>query len=254
MIDLHCHLLPGVDDGPAEMETALAMCRLAARDGTTAAFATPHVRHERWWNGDRAELEAIWRELVRAAPEGFEIYLGAEIAVRSHLLEEVAQLPEGELLALGGSRYLLLELHPRGLGPDPRELIHELVVEGFWPIIAHPERIAWLMADLPLVEHLVAEGAYLQLTAMSLTGEMGRFAETHARELLDRGLVHFLSSDAHDPRIRPPGLRRAFEQVRETWGEELARALVFDHPKAVIEDLPLQSAAESLVRPAHREP
>ena len=254
MIDLHCHLLPGVDDGPAEMEIALEMCRLAARDGTTAAFATPHVRHERWWNGDRAELEAVWRELTRAAPDGFEIYLGAEIAVRSHLLEEVAQLPGGDLLTLGGSRYLLLELHPRGLGPDPGELIHELVVDGFWPIIAHPERVGWLMADLPLVEHLVAEGAYLQLTAMSLTGEMGRFAEANAHELLNRGLVHFLSSDAHDLHIRPPGLRRAFERVRETHGEDLARALVYDHPKAVVEDRSLESVAVDLAQPVHHGP
>lgn len=246
MIDLHSHILPGVDDGADDLDEALEMCRLSFEDGVRAMVATPHLRQESFWNEDRRLLVDRFKALraaVRRTFEGeFEVYLGGEIALHASSLDEIALLPEGELLPMAGTSYLLLELDWRGLGPDPLEMIHEVVVAGFRPIIAHPERVSWLMQDRELVESMVDHGATMQLTAMSVTGELGSRVLETSEWMLDAGLVHFLASDTHDPSIRRPGLARARDVVAARWGEPLARALVEDHPRAVLEDRPLDAS------------
>ena len=241
MIDLHCHILPGVDDGAADLDEAMAMCLLAAEDGCTAMIATPHLRHERWWNDDRRRLEALWQQLQARLAGRIDLYLGGEIAVNSQSSREMELLPDSDLLPLAGSRYLLLECDIRGLGPDPGELIHELVVAGWVPILAHPERIPWLGGDLDYLEELVEHGALVQLTAMSITGAMGRMLAEVSRQMLDADLVHFVASDAHDTRIRRPGLSRAFRVVAEIQGEAVARRIFEAHPRAVLENRPWQA-------------
>ncbi|MCP4656978.1 MAG: hypothetical protein GY856_16325 [bacterium] len=243
MIDLHCHLLPGVDDGATDLEEALAMCRLAAVDGCAVVAATPHLRHEFWWNGDRAQLEDLYYELRDALPGEPEVLLGGEIAVNSQSVEEIYALPEGELLTLAGTRYLLLELDYMGLGPNPVELIRELTVSGWYPVVAHPERFPWLAGNLPLVAMLVEHGAHLQLTARSITGELGRAARRSSEELLDAGLVELVSSDAHGLEIRPPGLSSAYRHVGKRWGEAIAEKLFVTNPRAVVDNRPLRAAA-----------
>ncbi len=239
MIDLHCHILPAVDDGAADLDVALAICRLAADDGCTAMVATPHLRHELWHNGDRGHLEHLWRRLRGLASGVIDVHLGGEIAVNSESCSEMNRLPEGDLLSLAGSRYLLLEFHVRGMGPDPEELIHELVVEGWYPVIAHPERIPWLAGDPSYLETLLDLGALAQVTAMSVINRAGRYAFHSVSRMLDAGMVHFIASDAHDTRNRPPGLSRAFRHITETQGEPAARKLFITHPQAVLENRPL---------------
>lgn len=219
------------------------MCRLSAEDGCTAMVATPHLRHEQWWNADRSRLETIWRRLSEAASDHLEVLLGGEIAVNSESFHELGLLPAGDLLPLAGSRYLLLELDPRGLGPDPEDLVHELTVEGWLPILAHPERISWLARDLGYLRVLVDQGALVQLTAMSVTGDMGRLLHDVSDRMLDAGLVHFVASDCHDSRIRRPGLSKAYHHVAQTRGEELARQLFVANPTALVQDRPLASFA-----------
>ena len=198
MIDLHCHILPGVDDGAGDLDEALTMCRRSFEDGVQAMVATPHLRHESFWNDDRTLLVDRFKALrsaVRREFEGeFEVYLGGEIALHNGSLDEIARLPDGALLAMAGTSYLLLELDWRGLGPDPLEMIHEVVVAGYRPIIAHPERVSWLMQDRDLVESMVDHGATMQLTAMSVTGELGSRVLEMSDWMLESGLVHFLSS------------------------------------------------------------
>ncbi|MDA8016060.1 MAG: capsular biosynthesis protein [Thermoanaerobaculia bacterium] len=254
MIDLHSHILPGVDDGAEDLDEALEICRLAYEDGVRAMVATPHLRQESFWNDDRNLLVDRFKALraaVRRTFEGeFEIHLGGEIAVHGASLEEINQLPGGNLLTLAGTSYLLLELDWHGVGPDPHEMIHEVVVAGFRPIIAHPERVAWFVRDRELVESLVDQGAMMQLTAMSVTGELGRRTQETSEWMLDAGLVHFLASDAHDPSLRHPGLKNARQVVAERWGEPLAQALVEDHPQAVLEDRPIDARAVPIEREA----
>lgn len=242
MIDLHTHVLPGIDDGASTFEEALEMCRQAAGEGCTGLVATPHLRHSRWWNEDRERLEGLQAELARRVEEPFEVFLGGEIALHSESVDEIYDLPEGGLLTLAGSRYVLLELDWHGLGPSVLDVIHELKVKGLFPVIAHPERYRWLAADPALIETMVERGAYLQLTAMSLTGDLGAGIRRLCEDLFEAGIVHFVASDAHDGRLRPPGLERAYRQVEEAYGGEVATRIFVAHPRAVVEDRRLETA------------
>ncbi len=249
MIDLHCHILPAVDDGAVDLDAALAICRLAADDGCTAMVATPHLRHELWHNDDRGHLEGLWRRLRDLASGIIDVYLGGEIAVNSGSCSEMHRLPGGDLLPLAGSRYLLLEFHTRGIGPDPEELIHELIVEGWCPVIAHPERIPWLASDPGYMTALLELGALAQVTAMSVINPAAHYSFDACSRMLDAGMVHFVASDAHDIRNRPPGLSQAYQHVARTLGEPVARELFITNPRAVLEnrslDLPSRPVAAS---------
>jgi protein-tyrosine phosphatase len=243
MIDLHCHILPGVDDGARSFAEAVAICRLAAEDGCEAMVATPHQRRGEWWNADRDQLAALADQLQTEVGAGFHVYLGGEVHVDSELLLEIEKLPAaGGVLPLAGSRYLLIEFDSNGTPREAIHLVHELAVAGWQPILAHPEFIPWLAADRDLVARLIALGATAQVTAMSVTGEFGRRPQSVTWALLDAGLVHFLASDAHDTRRRPPGLRRACDLIAGRWGEPTARRLAADNPRAVIENRPLPEA------------
>jgi protein-tyrosine phosphatase len=243
MIDLHCHILPGVDDGPRSLAEAVAICRLAAEDGCEGMIATPHQRRGEWWNSDRAQLAALADQLQDEVNPGFRVYLGGEIHVDSGVLAEIEKPPaEGGVLPLAGSRYLLIEFDSNGTATEAIHLVHELVVAGWRPILAHPEFIPWLAPDPELVARLVALGALTQVTAMSVTGDFGRRPQADTWALLDAGLVHFIASDSHNTRRRPPGLRRACDLIASRWGEPMARRLAADNPRAVVENRPLPEA------------
>jgi protein-tyrosine phosphatase len=239
MIDLHCHILPGVDDGARSLEDAVAICRLAADRGCEAMVATPHQRRGAWWNDDRDRLRGLARELQEAVGDGFRVLLGGEVHTDPEVLDEIHRLPHGGILSLAGSRYLLLELDTYGSPDQAVHLVHETTIAGWRPVLAHPELIPWLGSDSDLMAHLVRLGATAQVTGMSVTGDFGRRAMLDAHRLLDAGLIHFVASDAHDTSRRPPGLRRAYEMIAGRWGEETARRLTSDNPRAVIEDRPL---------------
>src|SRR4029077_9742984 len=220
MIDLHCHILPGVEDGAPSFAEAVAMCRLAAEDGCEAMVATPHQRRGEWWNSERHQLAPRAAQRQDEVGPGFRVYLGGEVHVDSELLLEVEKLPAaGGVLPLAGSRYLLIEFDSSGTPREGIHLIHELAVAGWQPILAHPEFIPWLAADRDLVARLIALGATAQVTAMSVTGELGRRPKSVTGAVLDAGLVHFLASDAQNTRRRPPGLGRACVLIAGRWGE-----------------------------------
>lgn len=241
MIDLHSHILPGVDDGAADLEEALGICRLAAEQGTRHLVATPHLRHNSYWNDDHAGLEAAFlalREVISLEGLPLSLSLGGEIAISDASVEELLA-PHSRLFTMAGGKWVLLEFDFQGYGPDPVETVWEVAVQGLRPIVAHPERLRWMASDKGLMTALARHGATFQLTAMSLTGEFGRIAESAALSLVEQGFVHFVASDAHDPRLRHPGLGAAREMVVRNWGEKTAQALFSDHPLAVIEDRPL---------------
>ena len=242
MIDLHCHILPGIDDGAKSLEEAVEMCRMAAAEGCRTMIATPHQRRGTWWNGDRESIVGLARALPAALGSELRVLVGGEVHVDSELLAEVERLPGGGILTLAGSRYLLIEFDTQGRAGEAIHLVHELVVAGWRPIVAHPELIPWLSGDLDLVKRLVALGALVQVTAMSVTGDFGRgpMAETHT--LIDEGLVHFVASDCHGVQRRPPGLRRACRTIAGRWGAEAARRLTSDNPRAVVQNRPLSPA------------
>jgi protein-tyrosine phosphatase len=236
VIDLHSHVLPGVDDGADTLDEAVAICRQAAREGTTVIVATPHLRHESFWNDDRDLLVERFRLLKAAVGDEIEVLLGGEIAINSESVEELGQLPGGGLLTLAGSRYVLLELDFRGYGPDPVEVIYETEIAGYIPILAHPERLPWLMADFGLMAALVENGALCQLTAMSLTGELGPGLRERSLRLIEKGWVQFVASDTHDLIARRPGLAKVRATLTKDFDERTANELLLLNPRLVIEN------------------
>jgi len=248
VIDLHAHLLPGVDDGAASLEEALELCRLAADDGCETLVATPHRRRDEWPDLPEAALGARLAEVEQAAGGRPRLQLGGEVRVDSDLARDLARSDRGGALPLAGSRYLLLELEPAGCGPDPAALVADLARAGWRPIVAHPELTPFLARDPETIPRLAAAGALFQLTAMSVTGEFGRAVRERAFALLEAGHAHFLASDAHRPHWRPTGLSPARAEVERRFGRERARALTELHPRAVLEDRPLAAAAGEAAR------
>lgn len=229
-------MLPGVDDGPPDLAEAVAMCRMAAKDGCTVLVATPHQRCARWWNADPERLDALRRALAEAVGPDLDLRLGAEVRADSDLVREVEAHPESGLLPLAGSRTLLVEFDRWGFGPEPEAIVDELLALGWRPLVAHPEFVPQLVRDPDRAARLVASGARLQVTAASVLGRFGPGPESVTHGLLEAGLVHVLASDAHGSTWRPPGLSAARDLVARRWGPEAARLLTEGNPQAVLED------------------
>jgi protein-tyrosine phosphatase len=234
LIDLHSHILPGLDDGAADTAEAVAIARAAVADGITGMAATPHVREDYPTEASamRARLAEL-RESLAEAGVPLELHSGGEVA-----LTHLDRLDEDELraFALAGSRYLLLEFPYQGWPLDLRTRIFELQVAGLVPVLAHPERNPETIAAPNRVAALVEAGALVQLTASSLDGRGGRAVAETARYLLDAGVVHLVASDAHAPAVRGVGLAGAVEAVGD---EPLARWLTELVPAAIVADAPV---------------
>jgi protein-tyrosine phosphatase len=228
VIDLHSHVLPGVDDGPADLDGALAICRAAAEDGIEVLAATPHVRaHD--YPTTAEQMEAALASLAAAAGDVVRLVPGGELD-----LGEVSR-PVEELrrFALAGNpRYLLVETPYLGWPLDIADRLFDLRASGITPVLAHPERNADVQAQPALLEPLVASGTLMQLTAASVDGRLGRRAQACSRTLIDRGLAHLLASDAHSPSIRAIGMSAAADAVGDA---ELARWLTVGVPCAIVE-------------------
>lgn len=235
MIDLHCHLLPGVDDGPRTLDEALALARALLDDGVTLATATPHVHPGRYENR-RASIEQAASALREAlACAGLPLALACAGEVR--MTPEVMPLIDaGEVPFLGecdGCRTLLLEW-PDGqipLGMD--DFARWLARRRIRPVIAHPERNRAVMAQPERLERLVDAGCYLQITAGSLVGGFGARAQATATRLLDAGWVHAIASDAHNLGARRPMMRRARDVLRQRYGDGPAERLTEQGPAAL---------------------
>ncbi|MEO7972556.1 MAG: CpsB/CapC family capsule biosynthesis tyrosine phosphatase, partial [Thermoanaerobaculia bacterium] len=252
LIDLHLHLLPGVDDGAQSLEEALAMVRIAAGDGCTALVATPHQRRDEWENDDAQRLTERLDEVAARLPRDAvgtvpRLFLGGEVRVDSELLSDLARPGRSGVLSLAGSRYLLLEFEPSGVGPDPVELVRELLAEGWWPIVAHPEVVPFFwQGEDDLLARLVEAGALFQVTAMSVTGEFGKPTKERVWELLRAGCVQFVASDSHRPDWRPPGLAQARKILERELGESVATDLTVTNPRAVVDNRSLAGAEPTL--------
>jgi protein-tyrosine phosphatase len=225
VIDLHSHVLPGVDDGAKDLGEALGICAAAAADGIEILAATPHVRHDYPTTPDR--MEAALAALREAGP-AVEVVAGGEL--------DLAELdrPKEELQRFGlGGRddTLLVETPYVGWPLDLAERLFRLRVQGFRVVLAHPERNLDVQANPALLEPIVQGGALVQLTAASVDGRLGQGPKRCSRALLDRGLAHLVASDAHAPTVRAVGMRAAAREV----GEELGRWLTVDVPRALLD-------------------
>ncbi|MBI3461916.1 MAG: protein tyrosine phosphatase [Planctomycetes bacterium] len=218
-MDIHCHILPGLDDGARDWDETLAMARCAVAQGIRRVIATPH-QSEQFPGVNRERILAKVSQALQRFQEAsipLEILPGADVRVTEHL---VAKLARGEIVTLGNlGKHLLLEL-PAELTLPLHELFYELESRGVRSILSHPERNTALQADTALLGRLVNQGCLLQVTAGSFLGRFGRAACRTAFRLLRNGLVHIIASDAHNEQDRPFETAAAYARVVRAVGPE----------------------------------
>ena len=235
MIDLHTHILPGIDDGVNDMEECVEFGRMAERDGVKTIVATPHYREGFYVNERPGIMELVEkvRERFEAEGVGIDLLPGAEVHLCPDLVERIS---DGRATTLNNNgKTLLLELSLSQYPVDLENVIFQLKLAGIIPLFAHPERIRYFQDDPKRYEEVVRLGSWGQITTGSILGTFGREAAEYSRELLEKGLVHVIASDAHNVRGRPPLMREAVLTAAEIVGEEYAEAMVSSAPRAFVE-------------------
>jgi protein-tyrosine phosphatase len=232
LVDIHCHLIPGIDDGAQDLGVALEMARMAAAEGVGTIVATPHQLGAYAHNhGDlvRQGARDLNQEVAKAGiPLG--VLPGGDVRIDGDVLRRLAA---GDALTLGDhGRHVLLEL-PHELYFPLEGLLRDLAKSGLVGVLSHPERNAGLIAEPQAVSALVDSGCLMQVTAGSFAGAFGPASKGMAEWMLAEGLIHFVATDAHGARARRPRLRRAFDRVAELAGDEAALDLCCHHPAAV---------------------
>lgn len=244
MIDLHSHILPGLDDGSPSLAESLEMARLAVADGTTDMACTPHIVPGMYENGSANIARAVQAldHALRRAAIPLALYVGADVHVAPDLPELLAL---GNVPTLNRSRYFLFEPPHHVLPPRLEELSLRLITAGFIPILTHPERLTWIKANYDVVERLNAVGCLIQLTAGSIVGAFGRTALYYSEKLIEEGRVDIIASDTHGATRRPPGLSQAVGIVAKRCGEDEARNMVLKRPSEILANRPLEPVGKS---------
>lgn len=234
-IDIHTHILPGVDDGAANLQEACQLVRMARQDGTQALFLTPHYR------GDEGEhsvlkLQEIFsqlRERVAREMPDVQLYLGTEIRFDTDVPEKLLQ---GRLLPMGGSDFVLLEFGIQAMKSQILMAVSETLRYGFIPIVAHGERCRAFYTQTALVDEVRHLGGYIQVNADSVMGVHGFSVKRFCHKLLKAQKVDFIATDAHDSQNRPPLLSKCFLQVRKKYGEEYAARVFWENARSILRE------------------
>lgn len=240
MVDIHCHLLPGLDDGPDSMEDAVRMAEAAMADGITRMVATPHANDTYAFDPER--IRRFRDELQQKIGPRLTLSTGCDFHMSYENLEAVRADPTR--FTLNQKSYLLVEFADFALPPFLDGALHDLQLQGLNIIITHPERNPLVRARPERLHGWVTRGCYVQVTALSLFGRFGAEAQRAAGDFLAWNWIHFIASDGHNLRGRPPRLREAFEEVSRRSGPDVAQALFHDNPLAACEGLPLPYVPE----------
>jgi protein-tyrosine phosphatase len=249
MIDLHSHILPGIDDGASDLGMAIAMARAYVADGVTTLACTPHILPGLYHNAGpqiRLAVRQLQGELDQRGI-ALQLVTGADI----HIVPDfVAGLQSGRLLSLADSRYVLVEPPHHAAPPRLGDLLFQLVSAGYVPILTHPERLTWIKTHYSAIQGFVKSGVWLQVTAGSLAGNFGRAAQYWAERLLDEGYVHILAADAHDMDRRPPNLGLGRQLAAKRTSEQEAEHLVATRPLAIVQNIVHDKWPFALPKPA----
>ena len=240
MVDIHCHILPGLDDGPITLAESVEMAKMAIADGITHVVATPH-------SSDRYKFEP---ELIRSRKDELQGMIGDKLKLATgcdfHMnVENVRALREDpKRFTIHQKNYLLVEFADFSIPPQMDEILKEILVGGITPIITHPERNPLLRSRRQRLAEWVQMGCFVQVTAQSLLGRFGQSAQSAADRLLADDSVHFVASDAHNTKSRPLQLKEAFDAVAKRKGKQVASALFRENPLAAFEGAPLPYVPE----------
>jgi len=231
MIDLHSHILPELDDGSQSLQESLAMARMAVDSGITAMVATPHCIDDR-----TREVYDAWQLLTQALRENeipLKLCLGMEIFGTA---DTVRLLKEGRLFTLNGSKYPLVEFSFQSSGEEETYILRSLCKAGYRPVVAHPERYAYIQRNPKLANQWHRMGCLMQVNRGSLLGRFGRSAQIMGVELVERGFAAAVATDAHSPGMRTPWMRDIREVLAKEVSPQCAKALLLDNPKKILKN------------------
>ena len=235
MVDIHCHILPGLDDGATSFDVSCAMAEMAIEDGVTHVIGTPHASPEHHFI---PELIRQRRDELQARFEGrLVLATGCDFHLSFENLQDIRH--DAARFTLNQKSYLLVEFADFSIPPSLDQALHELQLAGLHPIVTHPERNPLIRAQPERLFKWLRQGCYVQVTAQSFLGRFGSAAQEMSQKWLDAGAVHFVASDAHNTTSRPLRLKETFDHLAKTRGEEVARALLVDNPLAAFEDRPI---------------
>lgn len=234
LTELHCHILPAVDDGAATMREAIRMLKLEQKEGVTRIILTPHYQYGMF----DLPYEEIYKKFLRLKGKAnqlgipVELFLAREYYVDS---QSVEKLTENSHMTLDGCRYLLVEFYYYLEFWSMRNYIYELVSKGFIPIVAHIERYGCIHEDVGRIEELIRLGARIQVNSGAILGEMGLRQKRFCKKLMKRDYVHFIASDAHGTKSRVPNLLTCKRYVEKKMGQEYARRIFIENPAGLFE-------------------
>jgi protein-tyrosine phosphatase len=235
VIDVHCHVLPGIDDGTKELAEAVELCRIAREAGTQIIVATPHHKPGSYQNPRSRILERVedLQKKLDASGIALRIAPGCEIFSDTGLPEKIAA---EDVLTYGDARrHILLEFSFQQYPVNVDDMIFKLKLGGVTPVIAHPERIRYFQEDGERLVNLVRLGALAQITSSSLVGTFGSRVREISEQMIRRRCIHFLASDAHDLSYRTPDMQAARRKLEALVGAEEAKRMVEDNPAALLE-------------------
>ena len=236
MIDLHCHILAHVDDGPGDIEESLRIAEIAAADGIRTIVATPHSQNGVYDNPPAEIAKHVTRLKQEIKRERIPINIcpGAEVRIHQGMEHSLQKARIASINETG--QYILVEFPHDVILPGTRDALFQLSINHITPILAHPERNMALQRNPDVLAGLVDMGCLVQVTAMSITGELGKDAMDYAHLLLREGQAHVIASDAHDTENRPPLLTPAVNEAARILGDlGAAEAMVTKNPRAILD-------------------
>lgn len=235
MIDIHCHILPNVDDGSESLEESIAMAKIAESEGITRIVNTSHCHFDfKYKKGNELKLELEkFNQALKEENINIEVLLGNELYYTSDLIERFDEL---DFFSMNNSKYILMEFSPINFPKNIEDVIYEIKIRGYIPIIAHAERYKQVQEDVNIVLDCIKEGALIQVNASSILGKNGENVEDTSKKLLDNNMVHFVATDAHSSNRRRPLIKDSYNYILKNYGKEVSEKLFIENPTAVIEN------------------